>query len=275
MSMDHKFAVMTATQIPIMVFTDLDGTLLDHETYSYEAANEALGLLRANSIPLILASSKTAAEIAPLREQLGFSNCPAIVENGAGILDAGKAALTDKASYSKLLEAIANVDSTLRDCFRGFSQFTAEEIAQATSLSLAAAKLAKDRQFSEPGIWSGNSDNLARFKQRLADMGIVAQQGGRFISLSLGGNKADRLKEIATAYTNATGDIHTIALGDSLNDIKMLKAATRGIIVANPHGVHIPVMDEEHQGTISRTSLTGPSGWNKAVIDVLKNIGRI
>ena len=266
---------MTGAPIPIVVFTDLDGTLLDHETYSYEAANEALALLRANSIPLILASSKTAAEIAPLREQLGFSDCPAIVENGAGILDAGQAAVSDKVSYSKLLEAIAKVDSTLRDCFRGFSQFSAEEIAQATSLSPAAAKLAKDRQFSEPGIWSGTSNDLARFKQELSKLGVSAQQGGRFISLSFGGNKADRLKEIATYYAGATGDVHTIALGDSLNDIKMLKAATRGIIVANPHGVHIPMMEEEHQGTISRTSLTGPSGWNTAVIDVLKTSGRI
>ncbi|MEM9278462.1 MAG: HAD-IIB family hydrolase, partial [Pseudomonadota bacterium] len=75
-------------QIPVsnqlIFFTDLDGTLLDHETYSHEPAREALDAIRNNDIPLILASSKTAAEIEPLRNELGFDHCEAIVENGAG-----------------------------------------------------------------------------------------------------------------------------------------------------------------------------------------------
>ena len=69
----------------VIVFTDLDGTLLDHESYGYAPALPLLSRLRAAGIPLILASSKTAAEIAPLRADLGFADCPAIVENGAGI----------------------------------------------------------------------------------------------------------------------------------------------------------------------------------------------
>ena len=75
--------------LPLIVFSDLDGTLLDHETYSWAAAEPALAALRAQGIPLVLASSKTALEIAPLRAAMGFSHCPAIVENGAGLLAAG------------------------------------------------------------------------------------------------------------------------------------------------------------------------------------------
>lgn len=67
-----------------VIFTDLDGTLLDHDTYSYEPANSALEKLRETKTPLILASSKTAAEIAPLRHELGFDAFPAIVENAPG-----------------------------------------------------------------------------------------------------------------------------------------------------------------------------------------------
>lgn len=73
----------------LVVFSDLDGTLLDHETYSWQPARPALERMKGLGIPLILASSKTAIEIADLRAQMGFSHCPAIVENGAGLLRAG------------------------------------------------------------------------------------------------------------------------------------------------------------------------------------------
>ncbi len=44
---------------PTLVFTDLDGTLLNHDDYSWEAARPALEELQRQSIPLILVSSKT------------------------------------------------------------------------------------------------------------------------------------------------------------------------------------------------------------------------
>ena len=43
----------------LLVITDLDGTLLDHATYSWAAATPALDLLRTSEAGLILASSKT------------------------------------------------------------------------------------------------------------------------------------------------------------------------------------------------------------------------
>ena len=58
------------TQRAMVVFTDLDGTLLDKKTYSFEAAREALTELRARNIPLIVVSSKTRAEIEPIRLEL-------------------------------------------------------------------------------------------------------------------------------------------------------------------------------------------------------------
>lgn len=73
-----------------LVFTDLDGTLLDHETYSFAPAAEALAALKARGVPLVLASSKTAAEIAELHRALGLGDTPAIVEKRRGALAAGR-----------------------------------------------------------------------------------------------------------------------------------------------------------------------------------------
>lgn len=63
------------------VFTDLDGTLLDHETYSWEAARPALERLELSGIPWILVTSKTRAEVELWRKQLGNRH-PFIIENG-------------------------------------------------------------------------------------------------------------------------------------------------------------------------------------------------
>jgi len=68
----------------IIVFTDLDGTLLHPRTYSFEAAMPALKLIKEKDIPLILCSSKTRAEIEVYRKKLDNQH-PFVSENGGGI----------------------------------------------------------------------------------------------------------------------------------------------------------------------------------------------
>jgi len=67
-----------------VIFTDLDGTLLDPITYSYHQAMDAVELLRRKEIPLIFCSAKTRAEQEVYRRELGI-NDPFIVENGGAI----------------------------------------------------------------------------------------------------------------------------------------------------------------------------------------------
>lgn len=69
---------------PLLVFTDLDGTLLDHESYDWSPARQALNRLAALGALVVPATSKTRAEVAPLMAALGLTG-PAIVENGAGV----------------------------------------------------------------------------------------------------------------------------------------------------------------------------------------------
>ncbi|MEM9854292.1 MAG: HAD-IIB family hydrolase [Pseudomonadota bacterium] len=246
----------------LVVFTDLDGTLLDHETYRYDPALEALEALRAFGGALVLASSKTAAEIAPLRKALGAQAWPAITENGAGLLAPFEDALAEGATYSGLRQALDALPAALRQAFSGFGDLSVDELSSVTGLSHEAARLAQMRSFSEPGIWRGNPGDLDTFVTKLAEKGITAQQGGRFLTLSYGGTKADRVKEITAAYAAD----RTLALGDAPNDIGMLEAADIGIIVKNPHGKALGPLKGEAQGTIIRTAAPGPDGWNEAVL---------
>ncbi|MEE8044743.1 MAG: HAD-IIB family hydrolase, partial [Thermodesulfobacteriota bacterium] len=67
-----------------IVFTDLDGTLLDHRNYSFLQAIPALDLLKEKNIPLIICTSKTKSEIEHYRTTLQ-NNFPFISENGGAI----------------------------------------------------------------------------------------------------------------------------------------------------------------------------------------------
>ncbi|MEO0485182.1 MAG: HAD-IIB family hydrolase [Pseudomonadota bacterium] len=252
----------------LIVFTDLDGTLLDHHTYCWDAAQCALDGLAAAGCGLVLASSKTAAEIAPLRRALGFDGWPAIVENGAGLLPEGSAALPDAAPYGQLRAALDALPTELRASFRGFGDVTAEEVARWTGLPLPDAKLAQTRAFSEPGQWSGSDPAREAFVRALADQGIIAQHGGRFLTLSFGGNKADQVRALVARYRPR----HTLALGDAPNDIEMLSVTDRGVIIPNPEGRPIPPLRGERLGRITRGQHPGPTGWNSAVLALIDTL---
>lgn len=252
---------------PLIVFTDLDGTLLDHHSYSYSAAMPAIRTLRDRGIPLVLASSKTAAEIAPLRAELGFSDTPAIVENGAGVLKAGADPADDNSAYLKLRQALDALPRNLRQGFEGFGDWTADQVTQHTGLAPQAAALARLRCFSEPGLWTGTDVGRDAFIAALTDAGIVAREGGRFLTLSFGGTKADQMAAIRRDY----GNPFAMALGDAPNDIEMLQAADRGIIIANPDRAPLPPLPGEATGQIRRYG-AGPEGWRAAVEDMIAEL---
>ena len=67
-----------------IIFTDLDGTLLDKETYSFELARPALQMIKQKGIPLVLSSSKTRTEIELYRKELENAH-PFVSENGGAV----------------------------------------------------------------------------------------------------------------------------------------------------------------------------------------------
>lgn len=274
MSLDHEpvcEALKPSDTANMIVFSDLDGTLLDHETYSCAEAGDALAMLRERGIPLILASSKTAAEILPLRQTLGFQHCEAIVENGAGLLEPGNPDGNAARDYEQIQDLLSDLPTDLRAGFIGFSDWSAEEVADRTGLSVQNSELAKQRYFSEPGLWSGDDQRFDAFSQHLRNKGLVVQQGGRFISLSFGGNKAGQMLEIQKRYRTADKPTFSVALGDAGNDIAMLEAADLGVIIPNPDHKGIPHLDGEDNGSIIRAAIPGPLGWNETMKTLLAN----
>ncbi|QDY71469.1 HAD-IIB family hydrolase [Qingshengfaniella alkalisoli] len=251
--------------IPILVFSDLDGTLIDHHSYDFSSARPALDALRDLGAGVVLSSSKTAAEIAVIREAMGLSSWPAIVENGAGVLEARAQPDDDQWGYQRLRSLLDALPETLRSQFIGFGDMSAEQLVEATGLTVPAAKLAKQRSYSEPGLWTGKKEDRQAFLDALAEHGVSARSGGRFLTLSFGGTKADQMLALIRRFDPC----HTVALGDAPNDVEMLETADHGFVVANPDSPELPELDGETAGRIQRTKLAGPAGWNAAILELL------
>jgi len=254
----------------LIVFTDLDGTLIDHHTYDFSPAAKAIGMLDRMSAGLVLASSKTAPEIYRLRADIGCDAWPAIVENGAGVLPPQVAETSEDTQYLAIRAVLDETPAELRGLFRGFGDVSTDELMAMTGLSREGAVLAQSRSFSEPGLWSGTDTERDQFLTALAPHGVSAQQGGRFLTLSFGANKVDQMQKIIQSYNPR----HTVALGDAPNDIEMLECADIGIIVANPTRPPLPPLRTEGAGRIIRTKQAGPAGWNLAVCDILERLER-
>lgn len=122
--------------------------------------------------------------------------------------------------------------------------------------------------YSEPGLWDGDSDQKRAFLTALTDHGIVARRGGRYLTLSFGGTKADRMDEAAALFDNPP----RIALGDAPNDREMLEHADIGVIIANPHGAPLPELGGERDGAILRSEKIGPAGWNEMMLKLTSRL---
>ena len=147
----------------VLVVSDLDGTLLDHETYSWDAARPALDVLRSGGAGLVLASSKTAAEISDLRDAIQFPDWPSIVENGSGLLEPGEDPQADLGGDTSLYRTLRSAIAGLPAGFRGFGDMTEKEVSERTGLTLSAAQKARMRRFSEPGVWEADSAGFDAF----------------------------------------------------------------------------------------------------------------
>ncbi|KUP90693.1 HAD-IIB family hydrolase [Tritonibacter horizontis] len=242
----------------LLVFSDLDGTLLDHDTYDYGPALPAIARIKALGGLLILASSKTASEISPIHQELDLGDAPMIVENGAACVRAS-AIGTQDADYRAIRQVLRTLDAP----FRGFGDMSVEEVSEQTGLSPDAAERARARQFSEPGLWHGDAHQRAGFLAALARHGITAREGGRFLTLSFGATKANQMQRMREQHAPC----FTIALGDAPNDTEMIASADRGVVVRNDHSPQMPILPNEQH--VLRTELPGPSGWCAAMFQLL------
>ena len=266
-----------------MVFTDLDGTLLDHNTYGWEDALPALDLCKRLFVPVILVSSKTRAEMDLLRRSLSLS-APFISENGGGIFspveafdDPPPGANLDKGlwkwslglSYDRIVSALKEIRSELGWNIKGFSEMGIEEISRLTGLDEESTRLATMREYDEPFIiLEEQPPDCNLLFQKAARRGLTVTTGGRFHHIQGKNDKAQAMKKVISWYRNKFNEVFSIALGDSPNDFSMLECADYPVLVRSERDFS---MVKNRIPGLKITREMGPKGWNTAVLDFLQH----
>nr|WP_320015398.1 HAD-IIB family hydrolase [uncultured Desulfobacter sp.] len=268
-----------------LVFTDLDGTLLDHDTYGFEPALSAIAMLAQKNIPLILNSSKTLVEILKIRSALG--NChPFIAENGS-VVAVPEQIFPDLARKDPLFQpqsgllvrrlggdrkAVLDILNRLRQThgfsFEGFADMNPARLSQVTGLTENQAMQAGQRLSTEPVLWQDTPEQWEAFAGLLADAGLGWVQGGRFISISRPFDKKDGVACLLDLYTEGMGNVpFTIGLGDSPNDQAMLDMMDIAVVIRSARCDQIKLNRPQ---TIIRTTARGPEGWQEAMNTIFK-----
>ena len=275
---------MSARSLPWLVASDLDGCLLDASSYSFEPARDALSLLRRRRVPLVLATSKTRAELRPLARALDLG-APAIVENGGALLIPkghlriapgarlvrGFQIVELGAPRAELVKALAEIAAETGLRLRGFSAFGTRELHRLTGLHAEAARLALSREHDEPFLAEGGGDDVERLLSASARRrALRVTRGGRFFHLHGETDKGRAFVELLRLYAAEGRRFRTLALGDAANDLELLRAADRAILVPRPDGSFDPAL-EQALPTAERAPAPGPAGWNAAVLRALSD----
>lgn len=267
----------------LVVITDLDGCLLDSETYAYDAARPALAALARAGQQLVLCSGKTRAEMGLLVRLLGLAH-PFIVENGGAIVFPpgsfdgdvpgareleGQRILELGPPRWALIAALREIAAEAGAAVRGFADMSSVELIELTGLSGPAAQLALEREYDEPFLLEGGEEVLAALGQVGARRGLQISHGGRFHHLMGGSDKGLAVRTLLALYTRAGRDLRSAGLGDAETDLPLLRAVERPIVVPRRDGSIDPALASHLPGA-EHAPAPGPSGWNAAVLALLE-----
>lgn len=264
-----------------IIFTNLDGAILHPRTYSHEAALPGLALARARGIPVVFSSSKTRPEIFELRAECSNTD-PFIYENGGGIVipesatefhgggvaSAKYEVIALGCPYAELRTAFVETRSRLGIDVTGFGDITPDEIAALAGLHPKQAVLACQREFDEPFLFGPGETRAERLVRSLEERGLRWTQGRRFYHLHGFSDKGRAVRILKKLFAADSGPTVSIGLGCSLNDLPMLLAVDRPVLVQREDGSY---EERIRLPGLARAPGFGPEAWNRAVESMLSS----
>ncbi len=268
-----------------LIFTDLDGTLLDHNNYSFGNNEKMISTIINNKNEIIFNTSKTFSECKKLLKELKLSNMPFSAENGAVLY-------FPKIRFNKIKNSssfdiywklrIAKLSSKnwyqfLKQKQKKYNFLIAQDLSSKilkkyTNLDDTSKML--NREASQIILWEDSLVNLKKFKNALkSEKQGVLIQGSRFMQVSSVCNKRIAKKLISHAYDYqfyGTYSKNTIALGDSKNDIDMLNSASYPCLIKNRSG-YFPKL-RSNKKNIIKSSKFAPDGWRQVLYKLNKTL---
>lgn len=259
-----------------IVFTDIDGTLIDMYTGKFKGTDRLIKILIKNRVPVVLCSAKTRSEQEYIRANLGLSD-PFIIENGGAVVipdgyfdDQELNMYTMKDGYhlieiggrsSEIKEKLSRIRKEFKIEFKGASDLTPNELSKKLNMSLPFAKRMSRREYGETILEIDHQD-LNRFIKICKENGLKVIHGGRYVDITLGNDKGKATQVLIDLFKKKylPRDVIFIGFGDSENDLPMLKLMDRPVLVQRTDGSWY----ESKMKNVIKSTGIGPVGWKNS-----------
>ena len=270
----------------VVIYTDLDGTLLDHHTYAFDEALETIKALKDRGIPIIPCTSKTRAETVGLMQAMGIDG-PMIIENGAAIWvpqgwglerptgsdsDADAWCHSFGPSRGMIRRQLAILSIEWGNRYQSLCDLSDKQVAAVTGLDLDGAARAKQREHCETLIWLGTPADRTAFAEQIETLDMRCVQGGRFVHVLASGGKAEAVSwlhhKICRERPGFDGAI-SVSAGDAENDVEMLEVTDLALLVRSPVNEPPTV---RRQGGLVISDTEGPAGWAEGIEALIERV---
>jgi len=268
-----------------LIFSDLDGTFLHHQNYSFGKNDLVIEKLKKNNNQIIFNSSKTYSEIKLILKKLKLTMMPFSCENGAILYFPKK--IFKKIKKSQSFEDYWKINLTNKNSLQWYrilkklkKDFSFElicDLSKKDLLKLTNLKNIKqmlNREASQLIVWKDNKKKFNEFSRiiKIKHKGSL-NQGGRFIQISSPCNKRIATKEICHVYHESFHDKYYqpfIALGDNKNDRDMLNFAKYACVIENKYST--PIKLNSLKKNVFYSQKEAPWGWRESLMYVDKKL---
>lgn len=278
-SLAYQFRREKERKVTKIIFTDLDGSLLHPISYSYASALDSVRQLQKAGIPIVFCSAKTMAEQQVYQKELDIKD-PFIIESGSAIVipreyfkftfaftrTLDEHLIIELGShYEAIREKLKSLSPLYKSKLYFFGDCSTEEIAKITGLNLKMAELVKKREYSETVIIRGSDKQVKDDIKLMQEHGLTCRFGGKFHEVYEGGDKGKAVKILIELFKQSYGDVHTIGIGDSENDLEMLSAVNMPVLVKSGDNKWKKVKVKN----LTLADAIGPEGWAKTASAIL------
>ena len=259
----------------VVIFTDLDGSLLHRDTFKFDSIKDYIKSLINSGIIIIPNSSKTEKEIEKFNEELGIE-LPYISENGSAIygLNLINQNFPNEIILSRKKEELLKIfnemtpDKLINKCVQ-ISKLSKKEQEKIFGQKDVKLKDVLQRKYTLPFLFNGNNSEKNKLLKVLSYNSLSLQEGGRVLNLCDNINKIKSMNRVIKILKKTEDKIKTIAVGDNYNDLEMLKNSDIPCLVFNDQFK----MDRINIDNIIFSNKPSPEGWADVIKMALEKIG--
>ena len=259
----------------VVIFTDLDGSLLHRDTFKFDSIKDYIKSLVSKGVIIIPNSSKTEKEIEKFNEELGL-NLPYISENGSSIhgLNLITSNFPDKLVLSREKEELLKIyenkvpEKLKEKCFQ-ISKMSKKEKENILGQKDEKLKDALNRKYTLPFLFKGDKNEKYRLIKILNSNSLTLQEGGRVYNLCDNINKVKSMNRVIKILKKTEDKIKTIAVGDNFNDLEMLRNCDIPCLVFNDKFK----LDQININNLIFSNKPSPEGWADVIKTALVKFG--